>query len=152
MASALRPPQETPLGSNKHRNKCTEPGLEKEHVPVKQALTFPSPPACWALPCPDQLDNNGGDKLEDCLARLKTLLRGKRRELGVGVGCNSGLTPLQLPTSSSPIHRLLRGRRCCQPLGGYMGHQQSPQTKHHFRVALKTRLWGLMLCSLCSHP
>lgn len=38
-------PQETPLGSNKHRNKCTEGGLGKEGVPRKQAAIFPSPPS-----------------------------------------------------------------------------------------------------------
>lgn len=38
-------PQETPLGSNKHRNKRAEGALGKERVPRKQTAVFPSPPS-----------------------------------------------------------------------------------------------------------
>lgn len=139
-------PQETPLGSNKHRNKCTKQGLKKEHVPIKQAVMFPAPPSHWALPCLAQLDSNSGDELADHMAKLKTLLGGKTEVLGVGVGCSSGLTPSstspaapyqqQQPSShgdaASPSEgcTLVRGTPAAWA-------QQSPQSTHWVKVALK---------------
>lgn len=124
-------PQETPLGSNKHRNKCTERGLEKKHVPIKQAVTFPSPLFCWALPRLAQLDSSGEDELADRMAKLETLLGGKRRWLGLvwGVAQDSphtaprwwlprGRAVTRTGSSSSPVHRLLQGGGCCRPIGG----------------------------------
>lgn len=145
-------PQETPLGSNKHRNKCTKQGLKKEHVPIKQAVKLPAPPSHWTSPCLAQLDSSSGDELADHMAKLKTLLGGKRRCWGLVQGV-AQVSPhpashRQFPTSSSsPVLRgMLPARR--RAVCWYVGHPQrglsrTPGAHIGLRLHLKKNRLGV---------
>ena len=138
-------PQETPLGSNKHRNKCTERDLKKKHVPIKHAVMFPSPLSRWASPCPAELGSSSGDELADRRAKLKTLLGGKRRWLGVSAERSSGLNlysiPLAAPyqqqqpgSQAAPRRGTLPARR--RAVRWHVGHRQHGLGRAH--IGLKS--------------